>query len=114
MGPSMTWPVAFGLTLLVEAPLYLFATRGQNLRPLTRLAAAVGTSALTHPFVWFVFPPLLIPVAGWLAYFVVAETFAVVVEALYLRALRIERPWAISLGANATSASIGLLLTYLA
>lgn len=98
--------MAFLLTESIEVPLYLYGMRGDS--PLHwRLAAAFGASAVTHPAVWFVFPALSLP---YWAYFAIAETFAVVVEWLYLRAFGVPNALLLSLLANATSAGVGLIL----
>ena len=54
--------------------------------------------------VWFVFPWESWP---YLPTLVLAEAFAVVVEALYARWLGVQRPWRWSLAANAASLGIG-------
>ena len=89
------WLAAFLLTQLVEVPIYGYALRG-------RLLLAFAASAITHPIVWFVIQPL------WPGRYyqgvLLAETFAVAVEALYLRrAAELPRAWAWSIGANAAS-----------
>jgi hypothetical protein len=106
----MSWWTAFALTQAIEIPLYLLGMRGSALTLGWRLAAAFGASALTHPVVWFVLPELGLSV--W-PYFVLAETFAVVTEWIYLRAFEIPRPAVLSLTTNATSATVGLLLHWL-
>jgi hypothetical protein len=103
----VSWWTAFALTQAIEVPLYLLGMRGSALSPGWRLAAAFGASALTHPVVWFVIPELGLPF--W-AYFALAESFAVLAEWAYLRAFEIGRPGWLSLSANATSATVGLLL----
>lgn len=108
----MRWLIAFAITQAIEAPLYWMASPRLAKEPLSpgeRLFASLGPSALTHPIVWFVVPWLL-PGAGVLGRLVVAETFAVVAEALVFRAMRLRRPFALSLVANAISASIGMAL----
>jgi hypothetical protein len=104
----MTWPIAFALTQLLEMPVYWWGTRNSDLSPGMRLAVGFGASALTHPFVWFVFPVLMVYSYG--LFFVVAESFAFIAEALYLRAFGVANPWRLALAANAFSATIGLLL----
>lgn len=97
-----SWLGAFLFTQLVEVPIYTWALRG---RPLIAFAA----SAITHPFVWWVFPRLT--TALELRYrtgFVLAETFAVVVEAIFLHRMGLRHAWLWSLGANATSVALGL------
>lgn len=104
----MTWPVAFALSQLLEMPVYWWGTRNSELSAGMRLGVGFGATALTHPFVWFVFPVLMLH--SYVLFFVVAETFAVVAEALYLRAFGIAHPWRLALAANVFSASVGLLL----
>ncbi|MCB9688719.1 MAG: hypothetical protein H6738_18815 [Alphaproteobacteria bacterium] len=106
----MTWVTAFLLTQAIEMPIYLFGSRGSDLPVPWRVAVAFGASALTHPIVWFVLRDLLEARLGFWAYFAIAETFAVVVEALYLRWFELRRPLLWSLLANGTSASVGLLI----
>ena len=92
--PLERWLSAFLLTQLVEVPIYGYALRG-------RLLVAFAASAITHPIVWFVIQPL------WPGRFyqgvLVAEAFAVVVEALVLHRAGVRRAWAWSLSANAAS-----------
>lgn len=106
----MSWITAFVLTQVIELPIYAWGTRDAGLSVPWRLWIAFGASAVTHPVVWFVLRPQLSPALGFEGFFLVAETFAVVAEALYLRAFGIARPWSLALAANATSASAGLLL----
>lgn len=70
-----------------------------------RLLVAAGGSTLTHPLVWFVAPRL---VTDWISMVVVAETFAVVAEAVWLRAFRVRGALWWSLLANALSVAVGL------
>jgi RsiW-degrading membrane proteinase PrsW (M82 family) len=124
MKPTLSgWALAFLLTQAVEIPIYLRAQRGERLS--RALAIAFGASAITHPVVWFVFPGiadaifLAMAQRGWsashsevfrmVAFGGLCEGFAVAVEALYLRALRVQRPLFWSLIANLASASIGYL-----
>jgi hypothetical protein len=118
------WLVAFAITQVVECPIYVRAFR-------VRLAVAFAASAITHPFVCFLFPWLWreIYVALMLAhpgfslpdavYFLVfgaiAEPFAIVVEALWLhRAARLpgRRALLASTAANAASGLAGLACSY--
>jgi hypothetical protein len=123
------WLAAFVFTQLVECPLYLVALRRQRDRPAVKLAIAFGASALTHPIVWSLIPTLyerwLEPaLAGGLRHFapgaspaqlsyagllLVAESFAVVAEALYLRLFGLRRAGLWALVANAASVTLGLL-----
>lgn len=98
------WLVAFALTQAVEVPIYAgLAIPGRR-----RIAKALVPSALTHPVVWFVLAPAW--TGSWAAMVGVAETFAVVAEALVLRALGARRPLAWSLAANAASLAVGMAL----
>lgn len=95
------WLAAFLLTQLVEVPIYGIALRG-------RLLIAFGASTITHPIVWFVIQPL------WPGRFyqgvLVAEAFAISVEAIYLqRTGRVRRAWLWSLGANAASVGVSIV-----
>lgn len=103
------WLAAFGLTQLVEAPVYAFALRRRGAPPSLAVSIlwALVPSAVTHPIVWFVFPRWLghlgyVPMVMW------AEAFAVLVEALCLARLRVRRPLLWALLANGLSVAIGL------
>jgi hypothetical protein len=103
------WLLAFGLTHAVEVPIYLALLRLPWGR---RFGAAFGATTLTHPCVWFVLPGLLVPWVGYWGYVAVAESFAVLVEALLCSGLgtRRRRAFTASLFANAASFGVGLLL----
>jgi len=98
--PFRLWLFAFTVTQVVEAPIYRLA-----LAPPHRLAKALGASALTHPVLWLVFP--LFESSSYATSAAVAEACVVAVEALYLTALGVRRPWAWSLLANAASCGVG-------
>ena len=123
---NLPWLFAFGLTQLIEGPVYY---RGLDLegpsRPrVERALLALLPSALTHPLLWFaLFPPVYqalfhslgSPWGYWSAV-VVCELIVVVFEALVFTALTRCRPikgfgWAF--GANLASVSIGLITTEL-
>ncbi|MCA9569647.1 MAG: hypothetical protein KC656_17495 [Myxococcales bacterium] len=106
----MTWLQAFVLTQVLEMPVYLWGFRGTALDVPMRLAVAFGASALTHPFVWYVFYPTLLGPLGYWGFFFVTEGTVVVVETLYLRAFGVPQPFRWALSANAFSAGVGLLL----
>lgn len=112
--------LAFALTQIVEVPIFTRALRGP--RPLAaRVAIAFGASALTHPIVWFVMPLVaarllaassrvgvsLDLIGRTLLYGALAEGFAVLAEAAWLRAFGVRRalPW--SIAANAASVIVG-------
>jgi hypothetical protein len=101
-----SWFAAFALTQLIEIPIHARALRGQGGRWLMAFAA----SALTHPFVYFGFAMLMRP--GTIRYALVAESFAVAVEAWWLHRcaggrLRATDAVLWSLVANASSVFVG-------
>lgn len=113
------WLSAFGLTQLVEMPLYVRALR-ERMPPdqapaierlPVALAVAFGASALTHPVVWFVMPAL-IP-GAWLVMVMVAELFAILVEAAWLRAFGLRRALAWAAFTNASSVLVGITTRHL-
>lgn len=104
----VAWLSAFAFTQLVEVPIYGYALRETAESRLKRLGVAFGASAITHPFVWFAFP-LLFPDSYPLAV-VASETFAVLVEAAYLRTFGVALYFSWSLVANASSFGLGILL----
>jgi hypothetical protein len=110
--PIAAWLSAFLFTQAVEVPLYVSWMRREEgplrARPLWAQALlAWGASAITHPFVWFVFPEL--PHAEHWQMVLPAEIFAVTVEAIYFHALGLRRTLAWSLVANGASLGIGLV-----
>jgi hypothetical protein len=97
------WLLAFLVTQLVEVPLYRW------LGPVSWWRAA-SLSAVTHPAVWYVIPPLCY--GGGLRYaqmMVLAEAFAWSVEAAMLIGfgVRPRRALVVSLVANAASVLVG-------
>ena len=121
-GVLVSWAVAFVLTQLIEMPIYVL---GLRVRPWT----AFGASAITHPIVWFVIPPVFHALWATLGHVAPslaltgterdlvhggsAEAFAFVVEALYFTFLGRRRTFRWSLAANAVSAGVGIVLTLL-
>lgn len=101
----LRWLVAFAITQAVETPIYVRAQPG--VRWPRRLAVAFGASAITHPLVWLAPREAF---GSWIGYVLAAETFAIVVEALWLRAFGVARAGWWSLLANAASVAIGLAL----
>ena len=101
------WIAAFALTQLVEVPIYACAYREKEPRVARRLAIAFAASAITHPFVWFVFPRVVHP---YLVMLLFAEAFAVIAEAAWFRRLDMPRPLFWSFVANATSVGVGFAL----
>ena len=103
--------------------------QGTESRPWQRRALiGFGASLITHPIVWFAMPAISMffyegavrrgfPVVNengrtWL-YGAVAEGFAVIVEALYLKAFRATRPLVWSLLANVASVVVGTIVARL-
>jgi hypothetical protein len=100
------WLLAFALTQVIEVPIHARALRGCGAR---RWLLAFAASAITHPFVYLGFP--LVMSAGSSTYALFAESFAVVVEAWWLRRCAPERLSTIdallwSLVANASSVAV--------
>ena len=132
MSLVLAWFWAFVFTQAIEVPIYVIALgrradprSGEPLAPESlrwRLGFGFLASMATHPYVWFVIAPLMYSrlwtevVTMWPAlerwhyplYFIVAESFAVLAEALLLRALRVPRALLWALAANATSSGLGL------
>lgn len=96
------WLAAYLGTQFVEVPIYLRATGG-------RWAESWLASTWTHPLVWFVFPALIPPGWGYWGMVAASETFAVVVEAIWLASRGVRSAWLWSLGANGASLILGLL-----
>ncbi|MBK8093413.1 MAG: hypothetical protein IPK32_15895 [Verrucomicrobiaceae bacterium] len=101
------WHEAFLLTQIVEVPVYLLA--GRELPLPKRVLYAFGASTITHPIIWFG-----LPWAGgpYLLLFLVAETFAVMGEALWGLGLGVRRPWMAALLANTASVCAGLVIRH--
>lgn len=112
---ALSWPLAFVLTLAVEAPVYVLGTRGSLKWPAS-LGSAVAVNLATHPLAFW----WIARARSW-ARFGAAEIAVACIESFLLwliaRALHRDRSigWAdagaISLSANALSAGIGLLLS---
>ncbi|MBL8612234.1 MAG: hypothetical protein JNL38_33135 [Myxococcales bacterium] len=103
------WARAFAFTQAIEIPIYLVLVRGR-----ARALRAFGASAITHPILWWVIPPLW--PSSYLAYVVFGESFVVVTEAVFLRVTgHRERWWSLrsplllSFAANAASCGLGIL-----
>ncbi len=101
--PLWRWLLAFAFTQIVEVPIYRIPLQG-------RTWVAFGASTLTHPIVWFLFP--MIPHLGYWPMVALAEVFAVIVEAAYLRLFRTPGPLLWSLTANGASSGLGFLSRY--
>ncbi len=108
----MAWLGAFIFTQVVECPLYVLAQRDSSRRWGAKLVLAFCASAITHPIVWFVIPPLWMSagqVGGYWTMVAIAEVFAVVAEGAYFWAVGLRRAWLWALVANVASAGLGLL-----
>lgn len=104
------WLSAFALTQLVETPVYAYALARARSRSLV-VCTGYGflASAITHPVVWWVIPAI-VPLSRYELFFAVAEGFALVTEALLMRALGLRRALLWSLLANSLSVVVGSLL----
>jgi hypothetical protein len=106
------WVWAFLLTQTVEVPIYLRAllSREDPERAFERwqgaLLVAFAASAITHPIVWFVMPRLVS--SSYVLMVAIAEAFAVLVEAAWLRGFGLRRALWWALFANAASVLVGL------
>lgn len=104
----MTWLTAYLVTQAVEVPIYLHA--GRRLSAPRRWLFAIGASTVTHPVVWFVFPW---ETGSWGLCFVLAETFAVVVEGALGKWAGLKRPWFRALVANGASVVVGFMVQWI-
>ncbi|HTV00980.1 MAG TPA: hypothetical protein VMF13_10595 [Luteitalea sp.] len=96
-------------TVAIEGP-FLLVGLGARYRWRQRLIAALWLTAVTYPIVAVALPLLLWPRASYLAYFTVAEVFAIAVECLLFRWTYAGTPRdLVVVGlANVASASAGL------
>ena len=99
------WLLAFGLTQLIEVPIWLVAAWRLSIP--RRLLIAFGASTITHPILWFAFPWESWPYVPTL---LLGEGFVIVVEALFAKSLGLRDAWLWSIFANATSVAIGALI----
>ena len=96
------WLVAFFFTQLFEMPIFWKASGS--------LRVAFFASAMTHPIVWFVFPMVMDHGVGYWPMVVLAEMFAVLGEAGWLRFNGVPLPLLWSFVANLFSVGCGLAL----
>jgi uncharacterized protein (DUF736 family) len=102
---------ALGLTLLVEVPIVLVASRSAARAPAWRIVAALLPSCLTHPFAWHAIGNF--GAHDYLAGLLLIELIVVLVEALligWLAGLRAPAAIGLSVLANAASALAGWAL----
>jgi hypothetical protein len=111
--PVDLWFRAFLLTVAVEVPLVAFLLRRYEPSRPRLVFLALFANLASHPAVWFIFTQLLL--VGTPEYFLVAEGWAVAVEALFywaaFRGLPAGRAVLVSLAANAASFLLGQLVT---
>ncbi len=104
---ALRWLWAFVFTEVVETGIYVQSLPGRPLRE--RLAIGLGASAITHPIVWYVIPDVTQSFGlAWWPTVGIAETYAVLVETLWLAGFGVRRPFLWSLAANMVSFSLGL------
>lgn len=99
------WLRAFVFTQIIEVPIYRRALDG-------RTAVAFGASLITHPIVWLASRPLT-PLLGIWTYIALAELFAWLVEAAYMRAFGLKRALMWSAIANGASFGLGTVAHFL-
>lgn len=58
-GYTEQWGRALLLTLAVEMPLYLWLLRRRRFSARAALGSAFAANGISHPFLWFCFPPFL-------------------------------------------------------
>jgi hypothetical protein len=104
--PILRWLGAFLFTQAVEVPIYGYALKG-------RLHLAFLASLVTHPFVWFGFPYVARRLGTpYPVTVLIAEVFAITVEAVLLSRFGLRRALAWAAFANVASASLGLTSRY--
>ena len=106
----IAWLAAFTLTSVIEIPIHARALA--RARAPHRLLTAFAASAITHPFVFLVFPRVLD--SSGLLYLLIAESFAVGMEAWWLKRWGVREALLWSLLANATSVAVGAVLRTIA
>jgi hypothetical protein len=118
------WLSAFVVTQAIEAPIYAVAIgrHSPQASAWERVVGALVPSALTHPLVWFIWPPLFqaLPVCVdpermltpdcFLAYTVWAEFSAWAIEWGVLASFGVRRAWLWSAVANGLSFGFGALV----
>jgi hypothetical protein len=110
----LRWLAAFAFTQYVEVPLWAEALEKYGTKKRSfgaRATIGFGASALTHPVVWFVFPRI-VPFGYW-PMVGAAEAFAVLAEALYMKAFGLRRALLWSFLINAASAGLGFFCRWL-
>jgi hypothetical protein len=100
------WFVAFFFTQVFELPIYWWATKS--------LRIGFFASAITHPIVWFVFPLLMNVGVEYWPMVVLAELFAIVAEATWLKwnGIPTGKAALTSLAANSFSVACGFAMRH--
>jgi len=102
------WLEAFILTQLVEVPLYCWLLSSGALW--RRALVGFIATTITHPIIWFVLHAMA---TSWNLsheiYLLMAESYAVGVEGLFLWALSYAKPWRLALLINMASFALGLI-----
>lgn len=113
--PIEEWLPAFVLTVLVEGVVVVVGLRPTGVAIWRLALISLFANLATHPSVWFVFTQLFL--VGTTEYLVVAEGFAVVVEALFfwvvLPGLTPRRAIVVAVAANAASFVTGRVVNEL-
>lgn len=104
------WPVAFSLTVFVEALVALGLNKWQQwYDDMAFMGAFIIGNIMSHPFLWFVLPKLM---PNYTTHLVFGETFVYVFEAfiyyLLLPKISFRRAILISTIQNTASLAIGL------
>src|SRR5262249_58730157 len=106
---------AFILTVLVEVPVATYLLRGANPQPWRTAALVFFANLASHPLVWYVWTQAFL--FGSVTFVVVAETWAVVIEAAFyfvaFRGLSLPRAVLVSVVANAASFAVGRVVMQL-
>ena len=107
-----TWLLAFVVTCILEALVYQLAWTfcANEKQRLRCLKDCLTVNAFTHPFIYLVLPMLVSDDA--VTYVLVAESVAVLGEALLLWKLNYRFAWSLSIVANLTSWWVGSWLIY--
>ena len=110
--PISDWFPAYALTLAVEIPIVYFLLRRADTDLLRLGILIVFANLATHLAVWYVISKLLL--VGTLGYTLVAETWAVVAEAVFfwaaIHGLSVRRAIVVAVTANAVSWIAGRLI----
>ena len=110
--------LVFLITCLLEAPFYILAFRKSGRNLATIFLAVLILNSLTHPFIFFLVPKLVIALEGKMAHsLLISEVFAPVIESIALMwmvPMPFGRALLYALAANLFSWWLGLyLMSYL-